>query len=682
MRDLGDLEGAIGKRAEQLVLGLSEAQRAELPHIMSLVTVLSPTDDLVTGQRVPWAALRSEEAHQAVAALIEARLFVSDLAGGTPVFGVAHEAILRRWPRMSEWIERHRDALRVRARLTQQAQRWHAEGRRVDLLLPRGRLLDEARELQHAGLWSLEPLEVDLIRTSNRRARQFSWMRMSALALIVVLSIANSFLALSARGAQRVAEARRTEVEGLVDFMLGDFADKLRPLGRLELLEGVSGKALEYLRSSRGDELGSAGLTLRAKALGVIGEVGMARGHPTQAMEALREAHVILMRQHQANPRDTTVISNLGNNAYYIGQLHKDRKDIVAAERAWGEYLRFADMLHDLEPDKAEWWVEQSYARNNLGSLAQARGHPEQAAPYFAASIALKQRALARAPDSKMLVAELADSYSWLGGARQAMGELKAAGALMGQEVALAGQLRQRFPDEPMWGTRYVRALQHRAALALALGDEARAVADYAEARRILADIARLDPDNRALQVELANLELEALRAGARGSDAGHTRDELMRVHATIEALAVSNPRNVEWSRSEAVARDRIGRLLLAQGNVDAARMHVDTALARLRAMHAANPADQDVRITLINSLLLSASIHQRKGDSEHAELTCRTARDMLQSGIETTMNYRLLDPWLRVHLCLHDSENAKPVLTRLRQIGYRDANFLQLISP
>lgn len=681
-RELGDLEGAIGKRAEQLVLGLSEAQRAELPHIMSLVTVLSPSDDLVTGQRVPWTALRSEEARQVVAALIEARLFVSDLAGGTPVFGVAHEAILRRWPRMSGWIERHRDALRVRARLTQQAQRWHAEGQRVDLLLPRGRLLDEARELQNAGLWSLEPLEVDLIRTSNRRARQFTWMRMSALALIVVLAVANSFFALSARGAQRVAEARRTEVEGLVDFMLGDFADKLRPLGRLELLEGVSGKALGYLRSSRGDELSAAGLTLRAKAMGVIGEVGMARGHPTQAMEALTEARVILMRQHRANPRDTNVISNLGNNAYYIGKLHKDHNDIVAAERAWREYLTFADMLHALEPDKTEWWVEQSYARNNLGSLAQARGHPELAAPYFAASITLKQRALARAPDSKMLVAELADSYSWLGGVRQAMGELKAASTLMGQEVALAAQLRQRFPDEPMWGTRYVRALQHRADLALALGDTAHAVADYAEARTILESIARLDPANRALQVELAVLELAAFRAGQRPGDARRTLEELTRVHATIAALAASDPRNAEWARSVAVANDSIGELLLAQGDVDGAKSHVDTSLASLRTLRAVNATNQDLRLALVNTLLLSASIHRREGDSKHAELTCREARGVMQSGIETTMNYQLLAASLRIHLCLHEDDQAKRTFARLRQIGYRDPNFFHLVPP
>ena len=681
-RELGDLEGAIGNRAEQLVLGLSETQRAELPHIMSLITVLSPTDDLVTGQRVPWSALRSEDARQAVAALVEARLFVSDLAGGAPVFGVAHDALLRRWPRMSAWIEHHRDALRVRARLTQQAQRWHAEARRADLLLPHGRLLDEARELQRAGLWTLEPLERELIDLSDRRARQFRWLRMSALALIVVLAIANSFLALSAFRAQRAAEARRTEVEGLVDFMLGDFADKLRPLGRLELLEDVSGKALENLRSSRDAELGSAGLTLRAKALGVIGEVGMARGHPTQAMDALMEARVILMRQHQANPRDTGVISNLGNNAYYIGKLHKDHNDSAAAERAWREYLAFADMLHALEPDKVDWWVEQSYARNNLGSLAQSRGRPDLAAPHFAASIELKQRALARSPASKMLVAELADSYSWLGSVRQAMGELKAASALMGQEVALTAQLRQRFPDEPMWSTRYVRALQHRAELALALGDEARSVADYGQARTILAGVARLDPDNHALQVELANLELEAMRTGHGHADARRKRETLTRVQATLASLVASNPHNVEWALSEAVARDRMGELLLAQGEWKEAQVQADSALARLQDLYRADPAHQEVRINLIRTLLLAASLHRRTGDDGRAGLGCRQARDLMPGSAGTTMNYQLLDLWFQIGTCLQQNDDAKVALARLRQIGYRDVPYLPPISP
>jgi DNA-binding winged helix-turn-helix (wHTH) protein/tetratricopeptide (TPR) repeat protein len=678
--DLGDLEGAIGRRSEQVVMMLDDAQRAALPHIMSLVTVLSIDEDQVTSQRAPWSALRSEPARQAVAALIEARLFVSDLVGGLPVFGIAHEAILRRWPRMSEWIAAHRDVLRARGRLTQQAARWNADGRPADLLLPRGKLLDEARDLQRTDLWLLDPAETDLIRMSNRRARQFEWVRVTGLGLIIVLAILSSALALNAYHAQRAAEVRRAEVEGLVDFMLGDFADRLRPLGRLNLLESVSAKALEYLQGSHENELSPAGLTLRAKALQVIGEVSRSRGDTAQALDALGKANAILMRLHEATPQDVEIVNNLGINAYWVGQLHKDHNNMPAADAAWRNYLLFADRLQQLEPDKVEWWIEQSYAHNNLGSLAIVRGMPALAATEFAASIALKQRALERTPDAKLLIAELADSYSWLASARQSLGDLGGADRLYAQAIGLIQRLRERFPDEPMWINRLVRTLQQRAGLALALGQDDKALADLKVAREQSSRIVRQDPDNHRWQVELANIELDLLNVMARREPAGRLLPQLRSVHAKLAATLRLNPQNAGWARSEAVARSRVAAALLSTGDAGAARREIDIAATRLRKLHDANPGSVPLRLALTNALLVYAGIQHAVNDTAAATSSCRQAIQMIRVDM-ATMDFQILDPWGQAMLCLHETGTVNIPWTRLQQIGYRDSTYRKTIS-
>jgi len=681
--ELGGLEGTIGRRAEQVVLGLDEAQRAALPHIMSLVTVLSVDDEQVTSQRAPWSALRGEAARQAVTALVDARLFVTDLAGGAPVFGIAHEAILRRWPRMRDWIAAHRAALRARARLAQGALRWDAEGRASDLLIPRGKPLDEARELAASGLWSLTGAEQELIRLSVRKARRFEVFRLSALGLIIALAILDTALAFSAYRAQRSAEARRAEVEGLVDFMLGDFADKLRPLGKLDLLDSVSGKALEYLRGSQGDTLSAlspASLTLRARALQVIGEVSRSRGDATQAIDALDKANAILVRQHAAAPGDVGVLNNLGINAYWIGQLHKDRNDLAAAERAWRQYAQFADRLHALEPDKPAWWIEQSYARNNLGSLAQARGQPAAAAAEFAASIALKQRALAHTPDDKMLIAELADSHSWLASARKSLGQLEAAGQLHRQALDLVGRLRTRYPDEPMWVHRQVRALQHRAALALALGRDNAALLDFEAARALFASVAQAEQDNREWQVELANIELELLKVKARLQPPAALLREFERVHAALAAAHRFDPKNARWATSAAVARGRIAPALLASGDVARAQREIGAALDQLRRLQAANPASLVVRLALVEAQLAAAAAHRAGMQPALAQQACRQALDTLRPAMDT-MDFEVLDPWARTTLCLPQSADAGIPWRRLQQIGYRDSVYRQLTA-
>lgn len=677
---LGDLEGAIGQRAEEVVLDLQEAERAALPHVMSLVIVLSADGANVSSQRAPWAALRGDAARRAVAALVDARLFVSDLAGGMPVFGIAHDAILRRWPRMTGWIAAHRGALAARTRLAQHAQRWHDEDRRADLLLPQGKLLDEARELRQGGVWSLTEQEQALIRMSERRVRQRERLRVAALALILVLALLSGGLGTTALVAKRAAEARRIEAEGLMDFMLGDFSDKLRPLGRLDLLESVGGKTLQYLSGSDGADLSPAALTLRAKGLQTIGEVSRSRGDSRQALDALTQARAILLRQAALLPRDLEVLKNLGANAYWVAQIHKDRSDWQAAERALRDYLQYADQLNRLDPDNPEWWVEQSYAHNNLGALAQTRGRPDAAAPQFAASIALKQRALERTPGASSVAAELADSYSWLASAREALGQLDEARRLYAQEMRVVRQLRERVPGESMWIYREVRALQHRAAIGLALGQDGPALADYDEAKRLFQPLVAQDPDNRAWRFELAILEQERLRILARSTAPGALLPQLAAVHRTLQAMLALDPRNASWARREALSLARLAAAQLQAGDAQAARAASDTAVRTLQRLYAANPSDQSIRLALVDALLLAATLPETNNYTS-AILICKNAYGMIDKEARSSSDYRILDAWTRINVCLENKAVADEAARQLQRIGYRDASFVQLMS-
>jgi len=679
--ELGDLEGAIGQRAEQVVLELNDAQRAAIPHIMSLLIVLSLDGDTATSQRASWSALRGSAAHEAVQALVEARLFVSDLADGNPVFGIAHDAILRRWPRMTDWIAAHRVALRTRSRLAQQAMRWRDEGRPADLLLPHGKLLDEACELQHAGVLTLSENEAELIRTSRQRARQRERLRMLALSAIVALAILAIGLGLSAIAAKRSAEMRRNEAESLMDFMLGDFAEKLRPLGRLDLLESVSGKAMQYLRGSGDEELSANALTLRAKGLQVIGEAARSRGDSKVAIDALNQANAILTRQHEAAPRDIQVLKSLGANAYWVGQMHKDHNDWEAAGAAWRDYLAYSDMLHQIEPDNTEWLVEQSYAHNNLGSLAFQRGKPEQAAPEFMQSIELKQRALAIKPDAHTIAAELATSYSWLASAKESLGALQAARQLYEQEMQLISDLRVRFPNESMWVHRHALALQHRAKLDLALGMDATALRGYREAERLYAQVIEQDPDNRAWQAELASLEIERLRIMARQSPAPDVLPGMREAHQRLQAMLSFDPRNAAWKLREGDAHARMAAALLAIGKVQAAAEEVKQAVASLEPLHANNPSNLSSKLALIDSLQLQLLIEQHLNNSAASAAGCKRIHSLIEGEGATSQNYQILDPWVRVNSCLQNQDEFLKGVQRLKQIGYRDSSYLQFIS-
>ena len=95
-----------------------------------------------------------------------------------------------------------------------------------------------------------------------------------------------------AEQAEHQAQQRRQQADDLLSFMLGEFADKLRPIGRLELLDSVGTKALSYL--SANDGLSPQERLQRAKALTVLGEVRVSKRDMEGAREPLVAAQALL----------------------------------------------------------------------------------------------------------------------------------------------------------------------------------------------------------------------------------------------------------------------------------------------------------------------------------------------------------------------------------------------------
>lgn len=680
-RQLGGVEGAIAQRAEQVVARFSTAQKAALERVMSLVVVIAANEETVTGRRAPWSALRGEAERQVVEALVESRLFVSELLGDAPGFGIAHEAILRRWPRIREWIEVHKGALLEHARLANQTARWVREGRSAELLLPRGRQLDGALALQKSGQLALTEDQTELIRLSQRRARRGERLRLLALGTIVTLALLALALGISATVSRKLAEQRRIEAEGLMGYMLGDFADKLRPLGRLDLLDSVSSKALGYLGARDRDDLGMTALAQRAQALQVIAEVRRARGDSPGAAQALDAAQGILTAQQAKAPDNIEVLKNLGVNAYWLGKLALDRGDVDKAAAHWQDYLRFSDGLHRLEPDNVEWWIEQSYAHNNLGSLAASRGDPATAAREFAQSIALKRRALERQPGSRTLLEELADSYSWLGRSREGLGDRDAADALYGQEMAIVRQLRAAAPGEPLWARSEAWALQHRAANRLAQGQDQAALGDYRAARVLMADLARSDEKNLGWQAEAAGIEMEELAILARTDSSEAVLARMRQSHARLAGLAATDPKNTEWARMAGLAQVRLADLLLKRKQAAAAREEAAAALARLGPLYQDNKSNKRLLLSFVRALSISADAARAAGDGGAARSACLSALEVLGPDAGAARDASMLELWVRLHGCIGKAEFAADAVARLQRFGYADRAYLQYLA-
>jgi hypothetical protein len=150
-RELGGIQGLVGRRAEETFTTLDEATRATCRQVFLRLVVVGEEGE-VGHRRVERDDLDSLTAGPGVVGTIldrfaAARLLVldRDAASGRATVQMAHEALLRAWPRLQRWIDDSQDDLRLQRWLTAAASDWLDAAHDDDFLLT-GARLDLAQE--------------------------------------------------------------------------------------------------------------------------------------------------------------------------------------------------------------------------------------------------------------------------------------------------------------------------------------------------------------------------------------------------------------------------------------------------------------------------------------------------------------------------------------------------------
>lgn len=679
-RALGGLEGALAHHAEQTFRALPSDARAALGEVLTLLSVIHPDSDAVTARRALWSALpASSAARVLVDAFVHARLFVSELVAGEPGFAVAHEALLRQWPRAAEWIHENRRLLQARKRLQLAAQRWAAEGRRSDHLLNSGRPLSEAREAARRMPQDLDALDHAFLRACGRSQRQRRGLYAAAAALLVVLASASLLLGWQARQAQQVAEQRRDQAQQLVGYMLGDLAEQLRTVGNLKLLDSVGSRALRYLEDLPSAEMHTGDLINHARALRTTGEVLMNQGKVKEAHAAFTRAAATAEQARMRAPDALEAEAETGQAAYWLGYLAYQAKQLPLARTYWLQYLAACEHLVRAAPQDPRWQLELSYALNNLGTLSRSEGQATAAIEFFARSIALKRQVLARAPDNAAVRYELVDSLSWLSLAQENQGLLAPAEQGYREQIAVLRVLVKNDPDANAWRRRMATSLLRTSNLALARGHLAQAQADAQASVDILKPLVAQQPDNRTWQRDLAHAYAQAGWVAALDGRADAATRQLTQARQTLAGLLQRQPLP-EWQWLDAIIALRLNRVQGLHGSEQTSSLAA--IVARLDALHRSRPADLLGVSALAHALVWYGEQLDASGDHVGARAAWQRAVAVLGADIGNSRDKTLLDPWIRAQIHLGRRAAVTQQLGWLYQAGYRHPGFVSLYAP
>jgi eukaryotic-like serine/threonine-protein kinase len=681
-RALGGLEGALAHRAEEVFGSLQEAAKHSLDGVLSKLIVMQQDSESVSARRVAWSAL-DENARALAEAFVRARLFIGELSDGQAGFRVAHEALLRQWPRARDWVHDNRRLLQAKARVRRAAMRWMEEGRSTDHLLNPGQPLQEALEAARELPDDLGTDEHAFLDSSTRQYRRRRRLRTAGIASLAVSAVISAAFGLLASQARSEAERRREEALQLSDFMLVDLAEKLRPLGNLKLLNSISAKALAVLEYQPTAQMRTRDLINRSRALRTAGEVMTEEAKLDAAQSAFVRAHAAA-RDAVASAPDSNAagskeaLAELGIAAYWLGNHHYRQKRLDEAEKYWAEYLRTSEQLIRDDPKNAEWRMELSYALNNLGAVARDQGRIGEALIYFKRSAGIKTEVLSSRPHDDALRYDLIDTLSWVSSAEKSQGHLKIAAQGYAEQIRMLRMLVANKPDALLWQRRLATSLLSSATLSASMGHLEGAHAHVEESISRLKKLTALEPDNQVWARDLALAHIEASRiCDQRG-------DKTMRLSHALSAEKLIRGIKSSPGRSLTVGdMDAVTRLLIIKYRPETIDNEEKRGMAMTDLEDIARKSNGGIHETMILAkALISRGIYRSgSGLATEARSDWVRAVALLEKTAATSKDPNVVATWAIAQIQLGHADRAGKEIEWLKAIEYRADDFMKALE-
>jgi tetratricopeptide (TPR) repeat protein len=247
----------------------------------------------------------------------------------------------------------------------------------------------------------------DLVRRDLRRRRRIGT---SVVAGALIFSGAMGASTLSAMKARAAADANRAEAENLVEYMITDLKTKLEPVGRLDILDGVGDKVMEYYAGQSLADMPDERIARQARAQHLLGQVALDAGRYDDAKTQIDAAYALTKEVLKRNPDDTDAIFAHAQSAFWVGEVFEEQGKINQTVPYWQEYRDLAHVLYIKDKTNFDFVMEAAWGENNLGILARSQKRYLAAEEKYEKALELFVEALKLNPNSNEAKREYADS--------------------------------------------------------------------------------------------------------------------------------------------------------------------------------------------------------------------------------------------------------------------------------
>jgi WD40 repeat protein len=294
---MGGVKGALARHAESVYASLPDDRHRTLAQTLFMRLVqLGESERELTRRRLMISELTLDKPDETeilstvVENFVRARLLTTDSIHGRETVEVSHEALIREWVRLQEWLKKYREDILLQNSLNSDAERWKRLGK-PKAGLYRGELLQTTKDL--GTRITLNALENEFVEQSLRYARterlkqrilvgvlislllmmllggvvsfaaQFETERQNAAALGTQVAIgANARIQSVQRESSALTQAARAAINAATALAAQDIANRSLQAARSALMANGSQNALR-----RGDFEDAVALAVEANTI-------------------------------------------------------------------------------------------------------------------------------------------------------------------------------------------------------------------------------------------------------------------------------------------------------------------------------------------------------------------------------------------------------------------------------
>ena len=270
-------------------------------------------------------------------------------------------------------------------------------------------------------------LDTLIQREARRKRRRLQAVTAGALLFSTVMGATT----LSAVTARKAAETNRMQAEGLVEYMITDMKEKLEPVGKLDLLDGIGERAVEYYEAQDISKLPDDSLARQARARHILGQVALDVGDYDKARVEIQAAARLTKEVYDRNPNDTDSIFAHAQSEYWVGETYKREENNEENNQAvaihFENYRDFSEKLYQIDPTNFDWIMEKAWGANNLGYANLNLQNYEQAEALYLEAVSTFEIAAEIEPRNLNLKFELANAIDGLLAVKRQQGLLSEA---------------------------------------------------------------------------------------------------------------------------------------------------------------------------------------------------------------------------------------------------------------